>query len=454
MAKATALLVDDDAGLREALRTFLTSEDLEVHTEGTLGGAREALERADFDLLIADLRLPDGTALELFSQLERPTMEVVLITAHGTVDTAVEAFRGGAIDYLTKPLDMKRLQRIVANVRRAAQLRSQVDALRAELRELGRFGRLIGASAPMHELYDQLLKVARTDATVFLLGETGTGKERVAETLHQLSARSEGPFLPLNCGSISGSLIESELFGHERGSFTGAVARHQGVFERASGGTLFLDEVTEMPRELQVKLLRALETQELHRVGGSDPVRVNVRVIAATNRDPKVAVAEGLFREDLLYRLNVFPIELPPLRDRGEDCELLADHVLARLNRKQRTHKQLTRAARQRLSLHHWPGNVRELEHAIERAFILSSEDIGPELLPMAFEPQGTDADGKLDVHVGMSIAEATRALTLATLEHYAEKKKAAEVLGVSVRTLYSRLNEYKAAHTEPSESG
>lgn len=447
---ASALLVDDDAGLREALSIFLASEGFGVQAEETLRGAREALNRREFDLLVLDLRLPDGTALDLFSQLGGwPSMEVVLITGHGTVDTAVEAFRGGVVDYLTKPLDMKRLRRIVAEVRRAARLRDQVRALRAELRDLGRFGRLIGASAPMQNLYDQLQKVARTDATVLLLGETGTGKERVAETLHELSGRSEGPFHPLNCGGISANLIESELFGHERGSFTGAVSRHVGVFERASGGTLFLDEVTEMPMELQVKLLRALETQEFHRVGGDKPVRVTVRVIAATNREPTRAVSEGKLREDLLYRLNAFPIQLPPLRDRDDDCELLANHVLAKLNRKEGTRKELTRAARERLRLHHWPGNVRELEHSIERAFILASDDIGPELLPPASEARSAADEERLDVRIGMSIAEAVRMLTLATLDRVGEKKRAAEVLGVSVKTLYNRLNSYKSEAQE-----
>jgi DNA-binding NtrC family response regulator len=452
---ATALLVDDDPELREALGAFLGAEGLRVHAEGTLQGARQALERREFDLLVLDLRLPDGTALDLFAELEgRPALEVVLITAHGSVDTAVQAFRGGAVDYLTKPIDMKRLRRIAANVRSAARLRGEVNALRAELRDLGRFGRLVGASAPMQKLFDQVQKVAPTDATVLLVGETGTGKERVAETLHELSTRSEGPILPLNCGSVSANLVESELFGHERGSFTGAVARHMGVFERANGGTLFLDEVTEMPMELQVKLLRALETRTFHRVGGTEPVSVDVRVIAATNRDPQIAVSEGKLREDLWYRLNVFPIHLPPLRDRGDDCELLANHVLARLNRKQGTRKNLTRSARERLHLYHWPGNVRELEHAIERAFILAAGDIGPELLPSATGASSPADDERLDVRVGMSIDEVVRALTLATLDRVGEKKKTAEILGVSVKTLYSRLTAYKSGRGGPTEAG
>jgi DNA-binding NtrC family response regulator len=372
-------------------------------------------------------------------------MDLVLVTGHASVDTAVRAMRGGATDYLTKPIDVRRLEKVLAHVQRAARLRGQVGALREELRGLGRFGRMIGASAPMQAVYDQVLKVARTDATVLVTGETGTGKELVAETLHELSQRADGPFVPLNCGAISPNLIESELFGHERGSFTGATERRIGCFERAHGGTLFLDEITEMSADLQVKLLRALESNTVQRVGGNDPIPVDVRVIAATNRDPHPAVAEGSLREDLLYRLLVFPIHMPPLRSRDDDLDLLADYFLAQHNRRAGTHKELTRAARERLRHHTWPGNVRELRNVVERAFIMAETDVDAECISLAGTVMSpTPGEENLGIRVGMSNEEVERILTLATLDHFGEKKRTAEVLGISLKTLYNRLKSYK----------
>jgi DNA-binding NtrC family response regulator len=439
------LLVDDDRVDLEALAKLVEAEGFEVRAAESLAATRAALEQDRFDLVVCDLELPDGCALDLLPLIdERPFTDLVLVTGHGSVDSAVEAFRGGVVDYLTKPVDVRRLRKILANVRRAARLRGEVGELRDRLRQLGRFGRLIGASRAMQEVFDQILKVAPTSATVLVTGETGTGKELVAETLHGLGPRSERPFLPLHCGAISATLIESELFGHERGSFTGATQRHEGFFERASGGTLFLDEVTEMPLELQVKLLRALEAGEFHRIGGDKPIRVDVRVVAATNRDPREAVREGKLREDLLYRLLVFPIHLPPLRAREDDTILLASHFLAQLNGSEGTRKELTKRARERLLLHDWPGNVRELRHVIERAFILASGDLGPESLPLdggTVSPTGAEP---LGIRVGMSLAEAERLLTLATLEHCGEKQKAAQALGISLKTLYNRLQRYK----------
>jgi DNA-binding NtrC family response regulator len=266
----------------------------------------------------------------------------------------------------------------------------------------------------------------------------------VAETTHSLSRRHKEPFLPINCGAVSPNLIESELFGHERGSFTGADRLHRGYYERAHRGTLFLDEITEMPPELQVKLLRVLETGKVTRVGGSDPLSADVRVIAATNRNPDEAVAKGKLREDLLYRLNVFPIALPPLRDRREDVDLLAEHFLALLNKEQDTSKEFTRPALNRLRSHNWPGNVRELKNLVHRAFILAEEHIGLDSLPLGVQET---SGSSLAVKVGTSLGEAERRLILATLEECeGDKKKAAEVLGISLKTLYNRLNEYKSA--------
>jgi two-component system, NtrC family, response regulator AtoC len=320
-----ALLVDDDVNFVLGLAEVVGREGFSTKAAHTLKEARAEIGRVMPDVLLVDLHLPDGSGIDLFRDLETsPATEVVLITGQASVDTAVEAMRKGASDYLVKPVDMARVRAVLANVVRTRELKEQIGTLRGELRKLGRFGPLIGASPSMQRVYDMISKVAPTEATVLLLGETGTGKELVAETIHGLSRRHKEPFLPINCGAVSPNLIESELFGHERGSFTGADRMHKGYFERANRGTLFLDEITEMPPELQVKLLRVLETGKVTRIGGNEAFTVDVRVIAATNRRPEEAVARGKLREDLHYRLNVFPIQLPPLRDRREDVELLA----------------------------------------------------------------------------------------------------------------------------------
>jgi DNA-binding NtrC family response regulator len=284
---------------------------------------------------------------------------------------------------------------------------------------------------------------------VLLTGESGTGKELAAETIHELSARREGPFAPVNCGAVSPSLIESELFGHERGAFTGAAQRHRGHFERANGGTVFLDEITEMPLEAQVKLLRVLETRTLLRVGGAEAIDIDVRVVAATNRSPAQAVRDGKLREDLFYRLNVFPIELPPLRGRDGDAVAIAEHFVAQLNDESGQVKRLGSSARSHIAAGEWPGNVRELRNAIQRAYILAGDEIGVEGFAVDNLGQGmtTPTAGGLDVQVGMSIAAVERKLILATLEELGgDKKRAAEVLGISLKTLYNRLSVYRAA--------
>jgi DNA-binding NtrC family response regulator len=298
----------------------------------------------------------------------------------------------------------------------------------------------------MQGVYDLIAKVAPTDVPVLVVGETGTGKELAAETVHGMSRRRDGPFVPVNCGAIAPGLIESELFGHERGSFTGADRAHRGYFEKANRGTLFLDEITEMPAELQVKLLRVLETGAVERVGSGDGVRVDVRVVAATNRRPEQAVADGRLREDLLYRLNAFPIVLPPLRERGDDVALLAEHFLGALNDgSEGEPKAFTRPALARLRAHSWPGNVRELRNVVQRAFILAPNDIDMDALPLGVWEERSDTS--LMVRVGTSIEEAEKRLILATLEHCAgDKKRAAERLGISLKTLYNRLAVYRAS--------
>jgi len=451
---AEALLIDDDASFQAALAELVRAEGFSVETAASLGEARAFLGEHTPDLALVDLKLPDGSGLELLREIDSSVAtEIVLITGHATVDSAVEALRSGASDYLTKPVDIPRLKSVLANVVRRRELREEIESLRGTLRSLGHFGPLIGASPAMQAVYDMVARVAPTDATVLVQGESGTGKELVAQTLHQLSRRRKEPFVALNCAAVSPQLIESELFGHERGSFTGAARTHKGYFERAEGGTLFLDEISEMPIELQVRLLRVLETGTVARVGGESELKVDVRVVAATNREPEHAVADGRLREDLLYRLSVFPIRLPALRERTGDVELLVRAFLAELNGAQGTRKGISRAALELLRGHQWPGNVRELKNALHRAFILADEEIEPGHIPLlraqvpnGSEPEAPAAGGMVQLRVGCQLAEAERRLILATLHGQGgNKEKTAKALGISLKTLYNKLNKYKA---------
>jgi DNA-binding NtrC family response regulator len=308
---------------------------------------------------------------------------------------------------------------------------------------LGRFGQLFGCSPAMQEVYRMIDKVAPTEATVLLSGESGGGKELVARTIHERSAHAEGPFVAVNCGAIPGNLIEAELFGHEKGAFTGASRSHRGCFERAEGGTLLLDEITEMSPDMQVRLLRVLESGRYTRVGGDAEMRTCVRIIAATNRDPREAVGEGRLREDLMYRLAVFPIALPPLREREGDAELLAEHFLRQLNAEAGTDKQFSRAAVVAIRTHQWPGNVRELKNAVHRGFIMAEREIELDLQGLACRA----VDGNcLRLPIGIPLAEMEREAIFATLDLCAgNKRRAAEILGVSLKTLYNRLAAYQA---------
>jgi DNA-binding NtrC family response regulator len=298
----------------------------------------------------------------------------------------------------------------------------------------------------MQLLYEAVEKVAPTDATVLVIGESGTGKELVAQTIHRLSRRSEGPIVAINCGAIPETLIESELFGHERGAFTGATQRRKGVFERADGGTLFLDEISEMPVELQVKLLRVLETDCYTRIGGDDEQPANVRVVAATNREPRQAVKDGKLREDLLYRLSVFPVRVPPLRERGSDIELLSRHFLDEINRSEHAHKRWDPAILDRFRAYTWPGNVRELRNVIWRSHIMGNGSLDISVVPHTAGPSSVTDDGNGTIHltVGTELAAVERQMIFATLRHFDDnKKRTAQTLGISLKTLYNRLNAY-----------
>src|SRR5690349_14596680 len=441
------LLVDDDPEQLEWLSEFVKAEGFTVAKATSLRTARIQLTQMRPDVLLTDLQLPDGNGVELVDDLEqREATEVVMITGHATVESAVNALRAGATDYLVKPVEIERLRSILQRVPGTHELRQEIGTLRDELRGLGRFGHMIGSSPVMQKLYDQLNRVSSTSATVLLVGESGTGKELAAQTIHDLSRRKKRPFLPLNCGAVSPNLIESELFGHEKGSFTGADRQHKGYFERAHGGSLFLDEITEMPQELQVKLLRVLETGSFQRVGTTTPIAADVRLIAATNRNPEQAVADGKLREDLFHRLNVFPIAMPPLRDRGTDIELLAQHFLDVLNRQESTTKSFAPATIAALYAHNWPGNVRELKNYVQRAYILADEVIDAHLAPATVAQR--ESAPLLSVRVGTTLDEVSRRLIEATLAECGSKRKAADMLGISLKTLYNRLAAYKSEDT------
>ena len=438
------LIVDDDLNYLFGLAERIGREGFTTSTAPTLRNAREELAKQVPDLVLLDSNLPDGHGIDFLGDLAvHPRTEVVFITGHGSIEAAVEAIQLGADDYLTKPIEFERIKAVLATVAKTRELKEEIGSLRGELRKLGRFGPLVGVAPAMQKLYDLIARVAPTDATIMLEGETGTGKELVAAAVHSLSRRRKGAFVPLNCGAMSPNLIESELFGHEKGSFTGADRTHRGVFERANKGTLFLDEITEMPIELQVKLLRVLESRSFLRVGSQQAIETDVRVVAATNQSPNEAVAEGRLRQDLLFRLNVFPIVLPPLRERLEDVELLAEHFLAEFCSTEGTKKEFSRAALQRLRGHPWPGNVRELRNVVHRAYILASDVINVDHLSLGTQEA---AGGSLNLKVGMPLEELERSIILATLEQCeGDKKKTADVLGISLKTLYNRLNVYKA---------
>jgi DNA-binding NtrC family response regulator len=462
-----AIIVEDDSSARSALSRLVANEGFTVGEAGTLAEARVKVQEQLPGVVLLDLYLPDGNGIDLLRELRATTaMEIVVMTGQASIETAVEALRLGASDYVTKPVDVGHLTRVLRNLHRTLHLREEIGMLRGELRTLGRFGRLVGASPPMQKVYDLLGRIGPTDASVLLTGESGTGKELAALTLHELSARSEKPFIAVNCGAIAANMIESELFGHERGSFTGAAQRHSGFFERANGGTLLLDEIAEMHLDLQVKLLRVLETGSLIRVGGEREVEVDVRVIAATNQDPQSAVADKRLREDLYYRLKVFEVRMPPLRQRGDDISLLTSHFVQSLNQSSGKEKTFTSEALSRIHAHPWPGNVRELKNVVQAAFILADEQIGVDCLALdSRETNGAAPPasigemeltrGPLDVEgyqgrglyipIGTAAAEAERRLILATLDHCGgNKNTASQILGVSLKTIYNRLKEYQ----------
>jgi len=442
-----ALIVDDDADAAEMLAELTVGHGFTAATARTMREARRQLATNTPDVVFLDLVLPDGKGTELFDDREAlGNTEVILVTGHASLETSIEALRLGAADYLIKPVTPAQVSSVLGRVMKPAELHAEVSDLQQEMARSGRFGPMWGRSEAMRRVYEQVSRVAGTAVTVLIEGESGTGKELAAQSIHQMSRRRKNPFLAINCGAISPQLMESEIFGHEKGSFTGANRQHLGFFERAHGGTLFLDEITEMPMDLQVKLLRVLETGTFNRVGSTDVQTTDVRIIAATNRVPERAVAEGKLREDLLYRLNVFPLRLPPLRDRIEDVPLLADHFLQKICEEEGEVKRFSPAAYAAMSAYEWPGNVRELRNAVQRAYVMAQDSVITDRW-MDLGSAGAAAQPavpQLTFPIGTSLADAQRELILATLAHFeGHKERTAAALGVSLKTLYNRLKEY-----------
>ena len=441
------LVVDDEEAMRTVLESRLTTWGLAVRTAADLAAAERQLAESPVEAIVSDVMLPDGSGVDLLDRLaERGlTTPVVLITAHGTVDLAVEAMKRGALDFITKPIDYERLRRALEAAQAELRSRRRTAALESEA-PTAKLGELIGSSRPMRELFAVISEIAPTNASVLLTGESGTGKELAARTIHRLSRRRHESFIPINSAAIPHDLMESEIFGHERGAFTGAVSRRRGCFELAHLGTLFFDEIAEMPIELQPKLLRVLEDGRVRRLGAVREIGVDVRLIAATNRPPAQALAGGQLREDLYYRLNVFELELPPLRDRREDIPLLVERFVRQFNRDHDAAITAVSAeALEHLQAHPWPGNVRELRNVIERAVVLGKQDvIEPDHLPASITGDSAPPRDSLRIPAGTTIAKAERALILQTLEETANNKaEAARRLQIDVKTIRNKLKSW-----------
>jgi DNA-binding NtrC family response regulator len=455
--KALVLVVEDDRPFARIVARFLEGRDYHVCIASTVAEAKKALTDKPVDTVVSDLRLPDADGLDLLRWIRRrnDAVPVLIITAYGTVEGAVQAVHEGAYHFLTKPVDLEQLGILIERALEHSRLGREVFRLRRILSQQHRFEGILSRSGVMASLLETVSRVATSGATVLVQGESGTGKELVAEAIHRLSPRNSGPFVAVNCAALPGGVLESELFGHERGAFTGAVCQRRGKFEAADRGTLFLDEIGDCPPEVQVRLLRILQEKTFERVGGEKSVRSDFRLVAATNRDLPTLVAEGKFREDLLFRLRVITVTVPPLRDRVEDIEILAQHFLGQIARREgKGIHGMSESFRMALKRHRWPGNVRELQHVVERAVILSkgnwlhSADLPHPLRGMAEEcVTGADGGGPVSFVLPGSwprLEEVERLYigeVLRTCD--GNKKKAARILGVTRRTLYNKVNQY-----------
>ena len=455
-SKPTILIVDDEEDSRAALQTILGTWG---YATDVASDGREALQKAAGlrpSLVVTDLMMPDMDGLSLLTALqqEMPRMPVIILTGRATVDTAVGAMRQGAYDYLTKPVDLDRLRLLIEKGLERGRTLDEITILRRRVKEVWGLGRLIGRSAPMQEVHRLIEQAAATPAPVLIHGETGTGKELVARTLHELSARASGPFVAVNCAAMPETLLESEIFGHERGAFTDARDRREGCFELAHGGTLLLDEVAEMQPGTQAKFLRVLEEGAFRRLGGKTEITVDVRVVAATNKDPVAAVKDGAFREDLYYRLNVFTLAVPPLRERVEDIPFLVTGFIEEFNAKY--DKRVTGvddATLEILGSHAWPGNVRELRNVVERAFIACEGDVIVPRLPLGISPPVAAwhvAPDTLTVEVGLPLREVEKQFVLRTLAaENNNKTRAALRLEISTKTLHNMLRRWGLLHPQ-----
>ncbi len=442
---ARLLIVDDELHMRESLARWFTEDGYEVETVGDAKGALAALGRQSFDAIITDIRMPGMDGLELLKQIKEkdPNATIILVTAYASVASAVEALKAGAYDYLVKPFDPEELSRVVARACERTRLKEENIALKQKLAAAGR-ELVVGESEAMKKVMSLVESVAPTETTVMIRGESGTGKELIARLIHAKSPRAFGPLVAVNCGALPEGVLESELFGHERGAFTGAVSRRKGKLELADGGTLFLDEIGEISPKVQVELLRVIEEKQLVRVGGTQPVHVDFRVVCATNRDLEQAVREGTFREDLYYRLAVFRIDLPPLRERKEDILPIANHYLKKFAEAMgRKVCCFSPKAKELLLSYPWPGNIRELINAVERALVLCREGaVLPEHLPIA--PSKAVAPPKDD---DLSLEAVERRHIEYVLERCGHNvTQAAKLLGIDRVTLYNRMRRYGIA--------
>lgn len=441
---AHILVIDDEAALRSLLARILRLEGYTVDEAGTAREGLRRLEQGEFQVVLCDVKLPDGNGVELVGTIKKqhPNVEVILLTAYGNIPDGVQAIKNGAFDYLTKGDDQERILPLVSRALEKARLRQRILHLEKQVGHKFSFEHIIGHSHALKQAVELARRVAPTDATVLLTGETGTGKEVFAQAIHHASPHREQPFVAVNCSALGKEILESELFGHRAGSFTGAVRDKKGLFEEANHGTLFLDEIGEMPPDLQAKLLRVLETGEFLKVGDTKPTRVQVRVIAATNRDLLAESEAGHFRQDLYYRLSVFTIHLPPLRDRRDDIPALAGHFvqLFALKMNRRTPPALSASFLERLQNYPWKGNIRELRNVLERALILCDGDT----LEPAFLPSDFQAHPGSDIGSDFSLAAAESRQIRQVLEQTGgNKTEAARLLGIGISTLYRKLEEY-----------
>ncbi|MBX2800292.1 MAG: sigma-54 dependent transcriptional regulator [Myxococcales bacterium] len=446
---ARILVVDDDRAVRKALQVNLSKQGMHVTLANDPSEALDALHDAPFDLVLTDMRMPGATGLELLQKVRDawPETPVVVMTGYGSVEDAVKAMKAGAADYLIKPITKDALLVVIERALERRSMRAELVLLRREVHQRYGFDNLIGTTTAMLRLYEEVSAVADTNATVLLVGETGTGKELISHAIHYRSARSSGPFVRVNCAAIPETLLESELFGHEKGAFTGAIRQHAGKFEQADGGTLLLDEIGEIDPLMQVKLLRVLESGELQRVGGSSTIQVDVRVVAATNKNLMEEVRENRFRRDLFYRLNVVALTLPPLRERRQDVPLLVDHFLAKYaSHNDKPMPRLSRATMEKLEAYDWPGNVRQLEHLVERLVILSKDpDIDDIELPDEQEAAPLQRSESVLPPADMTLqswllAFERRVIVAALKEAGGVQARAARRLGVSRSNLNYRI--------------